>query len=156
MGWQEDQGRQDEGAELSRNNGTESKINIRRFREEDLGDMDKLMPEGVHPLNKDSFRGLTLVAQNGKGIVAFISAKKMDDGGIFIDWFKPSALFESKAGIGLFQEMMRRIGRKNPPRVVAIISTANLDGAKAMNAAFGEGSYKGTAHVFAVEANTDE
>ena len=156
MGWQEDQGRQDEGAEVSRNNGTGSKINIRRFREEDLGDMDTLMPEGVHPLNKDSFRGVTLVAQNGKGIVAFISAKKMDNGGVFIDWFKPSALDKTQAGIDLFQEMIRRMAKKNPPRIGAIISTNDVEGAKAMNALFGEGSYKGPAHVFSVEAKTDE
>jgi len=136
-----------------------SEIRVRRFTKNDKDAIRLLIEEwGMADFPEEEFQSMTLVAQNGQGIVGMIQAKSMDDGTYVLENFLVSkdktwagrGLKPNRVGLTLYREMIERLKAKKPRRIAAVINVNNPHTARILYKLFGSESYRGVAHIFMV------
>jgi hypothetical protein len=136
-----------------------AEIKIRRFTKNDMEAVRALIREwDLSDFAPEEFNSMTLVAQNGSGIVGMIQAKAIDDGTYVLENFLVSknktwagrGLKPNRVGLKLYRGIIQRLAEKKVRRIAAVINITNPHTARIMYKLFGANAYKGMAHIFMV------
>jgi len=134
-------------------------LRIRRFTKNDIEAANALVERwGFPPFLDPGRMGMTLVAQNGQGLVGLLEAKSTQGGTYVLENFfvlpektwAGRGIRPNRIGLKLYREMVKRLSEKKAKRIVAIVDARNPHLARIVYKLFGKESYLGLSHLFVV------